>query len=54
MAFRVAAAEARALHRQHQDVKISFQDKNGEIDSEFCLCGKFTIENFERAVRLSR
>ena len=46
IAFRVAAAEAKALRQERKRVKLSLQDENGDISSEYCLCGKFKIANF--------
>ena len=51
VAFRVVAAEAQALHRGNQRVKISLQNESGEIESEYCLCGKFKIDAFALAAR---
>jgi len=51
IAFQVAAAEAHRLRRQNRKVKISLCDETGEIESEYCVCGKFNIDVFELALK---
>jgi|SRR6185369_4586902 len=41
MAFRVAAAEARALRQSGSNVRIAIQDENGDVSTAFCLCKRF-------------
>lgn len=41
IAFQIVASEALMLHRNGQRVKISLQDADGEVNAEYCLCGKF-------------
>jgi hypothetical protein len=53
IAFHVAAAEAHRLRRENRKVKISLRNENGEIESEYCLCGKFKIDVFELVLKPS-
>jgi hypothetical protein len=41
MAFRIAIAEAIALHRDGKRSRISIQEKDGRISGEYCLCTDF-------------